>query len=47
MSIEGSAEVNGEKINSRDAIEIINTQEIILNTNDTAKFIAIEVPMIF
>jgi len=45
MTIEGEIEVNGEKLEKRDAIGIWETHEIEIKANSTAKFLVMEVPM--
>ena len=45
MNIEGEIEVNGEKIEKRDAIGIWETNEIIIKANSNAKFLVMEIPM--
>lgn len=45
MNIEGEIEVDGEKLNQRDAIGISNTSEIEIKANTASKFLIMEVPM--
>lgn len=45
MNIEGEIEVNGQKLEKRDAIGIWETNEIEIKANTEAKFLIIEVPM--
>ena len=45
MNIEGEIEVNGEKLERRDAIGIWKTNEIEIKANSNAKFLVMEIPM--
>ena len=45
MNIEGEIEVNGEKLEKRDAIGIGETAEIEIKANTDAKFLLMEIPM--
>lgn len=45
MNIEGEIEVNGEKLEKRDAIGIWETEEIEIKANSNAKFLVMEIPM--
>lgn len=45
MNIEGEIEVNGEKLEKRDAIGIWETAELEIKANTTAKFLIMEIPM--
>ena len=45
MNIEGEIEVNGEKLEKRDAIGIWETNEIEIKANSNAKFLVMEIPM--
>ena len=45
MNIEGEIEVNGEKLERRDAIGIWETNEIEIKANTAAKFLVMEIPM--
>ncbi|WP_445714974.1 pirin family protein [Flavobacterium sp.] len=45
MNIEGEIEVNGEKLERRDAIGIWETNEIVIKANSNAKFLVMEIPM--
>ena len=45
MNIEGEIEVNGEKLEKRDAIGIWETSEIEIKANSDAKFLVMEIPM--
>jgi len=45
MNIEGEIEVNGEKIEQRDAIGIWETSELEIKANSAAKFLVMEIPM--
>ena len=45
MNIEGEIEVNGEKLEKRDAIGIWETNEIEIKANTDAKFLVMEIPM--
>ena len=45
MNIEGEIEVNGEKLERRDAIGIWATNEIEIKANTAAKFLVMEIPM--
>lgn len=45
MNIEGEIEVNGEKLEKRDAIGIWETNEIEVKANSIAKFLVMEIPM--
>ena len=45
MNIEGEIEVNGEKLERRDAIGIWETNEIEIKANSNAKFLVMEIPM--
>ena len=45
MNIEGEIEVNGEKLEKRDAIGIWETNEIEIKANTNAKFSIMEIPM--
>ncbi len=45
MTIEGEIEVNGEKLNTRDAIGIWNTNTLEIKAVTAAKFLVMEIPM--
>jgi redox-sensitive bicupin YhaK (pirin superfamily) len=45
MNIEGEIEVNGEKLEKRDAIGIWETNEIEINANTNSRFLIMEIPM--
>jgi redox-sensitive bicupin YhaK (pirin superfamily) len=45
MNIDGQIEVNGEKLEKRDAIGIWDTNEIEIKANTNAKFLVMEIPM--
>jgi len=45
MNIEGEIEVNGEKLEKRDAVGIWETNEIEIKANTNAKFLVMEIPM--
>lgn len=45
MNIEGEIEVNGQKLEKRDAIGIWETSEIEIKANSASKFLVMEVPM--
>lgn len=45
MNIEGKIEVNGEKLERRDAVGIWETNEIEIKANSNAKFLVMEIPM--
>ena len=45
MNIEGEIEVNGEKLERRDAVGIWETNEIEIKANTAAKFLVMEIPM--
>jgi hypothetical protein len=45
MTIEGEIEVNGEKLERRDAIGIWATNEIEIKANIDSKFLVMEIPM--
>ena len=45
MNIEGEIEVNGEKLERRDAIGIWETNEIEIKANTAAKFLVMKIPM--
>ena len=45
MNIEGEIEVNGEKLERRDAVGIWETEEIEIKANTAAKFLVMEIPM--
>lgn len=45
MNIEGEIEVNGEKLEKRDALGIWETNEIEIKANSSAKFLVMEIPM--
>ena len=45
MNMEGEIEVNGEKLDKRDAIGIWETPEIEIKANKNAKFLVMEIPM--
>ena len=45
MNIDGQIEVNGEKLEKRDAIGIWETNEIEIKANTNAKFLVMEIPM--
>ena len=44
MNIEGEIEVNGEKLEKRDAIGIWETSEIEIKANTNSKFLVMEIP---
>ena len=45
MNIEGEIEVNGEKLETRDAIGIWETNEIEIKANSDSRFLIMEIPM--
>lgn len=45
MNIEGEIEVNGEKLQKRDAIGIWDTAELEIKANTASKFLVMEIPM--
>ena len=45
MTIEGEIEVNGEKLERRDAIGVWATHEIEIKANSNSKFLVMEIPM--
>ncbi len=45
MNIEGEIEVNGEKLEKRDAIGLWKTNEIEIKANTNARFLVMEIPM--
>ena len=45
MNIEGEIEVNGEKLEKRDAIGIWETKEIEIKANTNSRFLVMEIPM--
>jgi redox-sensitive bicupin YhaK (pirin superfamily) len=45
MNIEGEIEVNGEKLEKRDAIGIWETNEIQIKSNTNSRFLVMEIPM--
>ncbi len=45
MNIEGEIEVNGEKLERRDAIGIWETNEIEIKANSDSRFLVMEIPM--
>jgi redox-sensitive bicupin YhaK (pirin superfamily) len=45
MNIAGEIEVNGKKLEKRDAIGIEKTNEIEIKANTNAKFLVMEIPM--
>jgi redox-sensitive bicupin YhaK (pirin superfamily) len=45
MNIEGEIEVNGEKLEKRDAIGIWETNEIEIKANTNSRFLIMEIPM--
>lgn len=45
INIEGEIEINGEKLEQRDAIGIWETSEIQIKANTTSKFLIMEIPM--
>ncbi|MDD3004218.1 pirin family protein [Flavobacterium sp.] len=45
MNIEGEIEVDGQKLNTRDAIGIWNASDIEIKANTTSKFLVMEIPM--
>ena len=45
MNIEGEIEVNGEKLEKRDALGIWNTNEIEVKATTNARFLVMEIPM--
>jgi quercetin 2,3-dioxygenase len=45
MAIEGEIEVNGEKLEKRDAIGIWETNEIEIKANSDSRFLIMEIPM--
>jgi redox-sensitive bicupin YhaK (pirin superfamily) len=45
MNIEGEIEINGEKLEKRDAIGIWETSEIEIKANTDSKFLVMEIPM--
>ena len=44
--LEGAVEVNGERLNKRDAIEISDAEEFEINVKDDTELLAVEVPML-
>lgn len=46
MTIEGEIEVNGQKLEKRDAIGIWNTKEIEIKANIASHFLTMEIPMV-
>lgn len=45
MNIEGEIEVNGERLEKRDAIGIWDTTELSIKANTASKFLVMEIPM--
>ena len=45
MNIEGEIEVNGEKLEKRDALGIWNTNEIEVKATTNARFLVMEIQM--
>lgn len=45
MNIEGEIEINGEKLETRDALGLWDTPEIEIKANTAAKFLIMEIPM--
>jgi redox-sensitive bicupin YhaK (pirin superfamily) len=45
MNIEGEIEVNGEKLEQRDALGIWETNELDIKANEASKFLVMEIPM--
>lgn len=45
MNIEGEIEVNGEKLEKRDAIGIWETNEVEIKANSDSRFLVMEIPM--
>ncbi|MEY4012259.1 MAG: hypothetical protein RIT22_1383, partial [Bacteroidota bacterium] len=45
MNIEGKIEVNGEKLEKRDAIGIWETNELEIKANSDSRFLIMEIPM--
>lgn len=45
MSIEGEIEVNGQKLEKRDALGLWETSEIEIKANTASKFLVMEIPM--
>ncbi len=45
MSIEGEIEVNGQKLEKRDALGVWDTPEIVIKSISNAKFLIMEIPM--
>jgi redox-sensitive bicupin YhaK (pirin superfamily) len=45
MNIEGEIEVNGEKLEKRDAIGIWETNELEIKANSDSRFLIMEIPM--
>lgn len=45
MNIEGEIEVNGEKLEQRDALGVWETSEIEIKANTASKFLVMEIPM--
>lgn len=45
MNIEGDIEVNGEKLETRDALGVWDTNELEINANTNSKFLVMEIPM--
>ena len=45
MNIEGEIEVNGEKLEKRDALGIWDANEVEIKANSNAKFLIMEIPM--
>ena len=43
--LEGEIEINGEKLEKRDAIGIWDTTELEIKANSSAKFLVMEIPM--
>ena len=45
MNIEGEIEVNGQKLDKRDALGIWETNEIEVKATTASKFLIMEIPM--
>jgi redox-sensitive bicupin YhaK (pirin superfamily) len=44
--LEGSAEIDGQTLNKKDALGVIDTSSITIDTQATTKILIIEVPML-
>ena len=45
MNIEGEIEINGEKLETRDALGVWDTNELEIKANADSKFLVMEIPM--